>query len=508
MKTRLCILVLLPLLLAGCGPTRIVTLSPATSRVGTYSTTVTIPRTHTMTTTARVYAADSDISLNLDLQAVSAAFGQASTVEEFENLLNSSSYMISNLDLNEDGYVDYLRVLETVESNAHVFLIQAVLGANIYQDVATVVAEISNASNAYVQIIGAPFIYGPQYIVEPVYIAVPPIFAHLHRPAYRPWRSPWDWNRFPPHYRHPAPIFVSHYHAYVDTYMRNHRYCHSVTYIYTCHYPDYYRVSASYMRNDFGRAHPDRDFAVRTANVPASSIARPTKAQGEVFNARDIREIHDATKVTRTTDLKADKSALGVGSAVKDNSAQSTGRTVVRSAGTGNSVSGNQGAVRQTPGISAGGSTASTTTSQPTTVSRTTINSNRNTANSTARSSSNTTASRQTVTANNNRRVVGRNNASSQPSASVSRQNSQSSGSAVRRTTGTTAKQPSGQSAVRQTPQVGTNTSQPSSVRRTTVNSSSQTTTKSRVSTSGTASTSISTVSPSGSRTTIKRGAN
>lgn len=469
MKTRLCILVLLPLLLAGCGPTRIVTLSPATSRVGTYSTTVTIPRTHTMTTTARVYAADSDISLNLDLQAVSAAFGQASTVEEFENLLNSSSYMISNLDLNEDGYVDYLRVLETVESNAHVFLIQAVLGANIYQDVATVVAEISNASNAYVQIIGAPFIYGPQYIVEPVYIAVPPIFAHLHRPAYRPWRSPWDWNRFPPHYRHPAPIFVSHYHAYVDTYMRNHRYCHSVTYIYTCHYPDYYRVSASYMRNDFGRAHPDRDFAVRTANVPASSIARPTKAQGEVFNARDIREIHDATKVTRTTDLNT---------------------------------------VRQTPGISTGGTTASTTTSQPTAVSRTTINSNKNTTSGTARSNSTTTTSRQTVNTGNNRRVVGGNNATSQPSTTVSRQNSQSSGSTVRRTTGTTAKQPSGQSAVRQTPQVGGNASQPNSVRRTTVNSSNQTTTKSRVSSSGTASTSISTVSPSGSRTTIKRGAN
>lgn len=469
MKTRLCILVLLPLLLAGCGPTRIVTLSPATSRVGTYSTTVTIPRTHTMTTTARVYAADSDISLNLDLQAVSAAFGQASTVEEFENLLNSSSYMISNLDLNEDGYVDYLRVLETVEGNAHVFLIQAVLGANIYQDVATVVAEVSNASNAYVQIIGAPFIYGPQYIVEPVYIAVPPIFAHLHRPAYRPWRSPWDWNRFPPHYRHPAPIFVSHYHAYVDTYMRNHRYCHTVTYIYTCHYPDYHRISASYMRNDFGRAHPDRDFAVRIANVPASSIARPTKAQGEVFNARDIREIHDATKVTRTTDLNT---------------------------------------VRQTPGISTGGTTASTTTSQPTAVSRTTINSNKNTTSGTARSNSTTTTSRQTVNTGNNRRVVGGNNATSQPSTTVSRQNSQSSGSAVRRTTGTTAKQPSGQSAVRQTPQVGGNASQPNSVRRTTVNSSNQTTTKSRVSSSGTASTSISTVSPSGSRTTIKRGAN
>ena len=487
MRLRICILALLTLLLVGCGPTRIVTLSPAASRVGTYSTTVTIPKTHTMTTTARVYAADSDISLNLDLQAVSAAFGQASTVEEFENLLNSSSYMISNLDLNEDGYVDYLRVLETVESNAHVFLIQAVLGANIYQDVATLVAEVSGVNNAYVQVIGAPYIYGPQYIVEPVYFAVPPIFAHLYRPTYRPWRSPWDWNRFPPHYRHPAPIFVSHYHAYVDTYMRNHRYCHTVTYIYTCHYPNYLRVSASFQRNDFGRAHPDRDFAVRTANVPASSIAKPTKTQGEIFNARNIREIHDATKVTRTTDLKA------------------SDKPIIRSTGT-SSTSSDQRTVRQTSGISAGGSTASTTTSQPTTVNRTTINSSRNTSNSTVHSSSSaTTTSRQATTTNNNRRVVGGNNASSQPSASVSRQ---SSGTTVKRTAGTTAKQPTGQSSVRQTPQASRSASQPNSVKRTTVNSASQTTTKSRVSTSGTASTSISTVSPSGNKMTIKRGAN
>lgn len=36
--------------------------------------------------------------------------------------------MISNLDLNQDGYVDYLRVVETVEGNTHVFVIEAVLG--------------------------------------------------------------------------------------------------------------------------------------------------------------------------------------------------------------------------------------------------------------------------------------------------------------------------------------------------------------------------------------------
>lgn len=39
-------------------------------------------------------------------------------MEEFEYLLNDASYMLSNLDLNGDGYVDYLRVMETIKGRA------------------------------------------------------------------------------------------------------------------------------------------------------------------------------------------------------------------------------------------------------------------------------------------------------------------------------------------------------------------------------------------------------
>ena len=156
------ILLALPLLLAGCGVTRIVTVAPAPEPVVVaqptvvvaqpqtkvvytqpVSTTVTYPRTRTTrTTTIEVTPLTQDISLYLDLQAVAGAFAQAATVEEFEQILNSESYIISNLDLNHDGYIDYLRVLETLEGRTHVLLIQAVLAANIYQDVATLVVEM------------------------------------------------------------------------------------------------------------------------------------------------------------------------------------------------------------------------------------------------------------------------------------------------------------------------------------------------------------------------------
>ncbi len=303
-------LAVLPILLAGC-MTHIVTVAPAVVDKTTYTTTVTTPKIKTVTTT-KVTALNEDISLHLDLKAVAAAFAQAATVQEFEQLLNNSSYMLSNLDLNGDGYIDYLRVLETIEGHTHVFLIQAVLAANIYQDVATLVAEVSGKTAAYVQVIGSTYIYGPQYIIQPVYVVTPPIFAHLCVVNYKAWRSPWYWNHYPTCYHHPAPTYLSHYQAYVHTYMTNHHYCHEVTYTSVCHYPDYDRVTRSSQRNDYGHQYPERTFTVRNANIPSGGSTRTATAAVPAAtrnaNARDVQE-RQAANVTSTTTTRSGASS-------------------------------------------------------------------------------------------------------------------------------------------------------------------------------------------------------
>lgn len=310
MKRCAFILAFVTIMMTSCGITHIVTVAddsyrPVTNGTTvvtagsyqpfTYSTSVAVPRTNTITTTTRVTATSPDISLNLDLQAVGAAFAQSSTIQEFETLLNNSSYMLSNLDLNGDGYVDYLRVVETVEGYNHVFVIQAVLSTNVYQDVATVVAEVPTVSTACVQIIGSPYIYGTRYVIQPVFVTTPIIYAHLMRPGYRPWNSPWYWNHFPPHYRRPAPIHYGHYQAYVDTYMRNHRFCHEVHIVHEYHYRDYDRVYNSIRRNDYGDRHPEQSFAVRTANIPTRNNSTGVR------NTSDIREAMRASTTTQVT---------------------------------------------------------------------------------------------------------------------------------------------------------------------------------------------------------------
>jgi hypothetical protein len=83
-------------------------------------------------------ATDPDISENLDLEAVASLFGDSGDLQDFEYLLNDPEKQISNLDLNEDGMVDYLRVIEATEEGTHVIVIQAVIGEDKYQDVATI----------------------------------------------------------------------------------------------------------------------------------------------------------------------------------------------------------------------------------------------------------------------------------------------------------------------------------------------------------------------------------
>lgn len=432
MKKFAFLMALVPFL-AGCGFTRIVTVYPENNVTYRPTTTVTVPSTHTVTTITNVGNYSYDTSLYLDLQAIGAAFAQSANVQDFEYLINNSQYMLSNLDLNRDGYVDYLRVMETVNGWAHVFVIQAVLAPNVYQDVATLVAEVRSAYSYNVQVIGADYIYGPKYIVQPVYVVTPPIFAYLARPYYRPWRSPWYWSHYPSCYRRPAPIHINHYMAYVHTYMSNHRYCHTVQYVNNYYYPNYNRVCAADCRNDYGKQYPERSFTVRNADTPVRN-------NRTVTNARDIREIHEANNVTTTSSSKNNSNA------VRNSSTSTSARTPSSST---SATSGNR--------------TPSSTTATSTNGSRTTTTATTTSGNSTSGTS--TSATRNPSTSTSARTPSS--GTGSRNTSTGSRTTTSSSSSTGNRGTATTSSAPSQQTTVR------SNVSRSGSTRTNTTSSSS-----------------------------------
>ena len=299
-------LILLPLLLSltGCWThiwTVAPTAKPATTTQIVYTTQVTTPAPkYVTTTTMAVTSFNTDICFYLDLQAVAAAFAEAKSVKEFEMLLNSSRYMINNLDLNGDGYIDYLRVLETRKGYYHALLIQACIAPGLFQDVATLVAE-RRANLLYVEVIGDPYLYGYNYIVRPTFVKRPPMWDMFGKPTYTTWNSPYYHGHWPSYYQRTKPMYLSHYQAYVCTYMTNHHYCHVCDYPTHVFYNDYHHMVQPNRRNDYRDQHPDKSFENRVTRQSTSHASNtPIRNAGEL-RANTQSRVPEATNRENST---------------------------------------------------------------------------------------------------------------------------------------------------------------------------------------------------------------
>ena len=191
---------------------------------------------------------------NLNLYAVMDVFRDSETIEAFERNLNDPDKLINNLDLNGDNLVDYIMVYDYVEDNTHTIVLRVALNQNEQQDVAVFTVQQFADGSAQIQLIGDEALYGPNYIVEPVYAETPnpgykgnsyqsqpddvvvttyyevstwPVIVHIFRPIYRPWRSVWYWGYYPsywnpwaPHYWHYYYGYHYHWHAHYHMYYR------------------------------------------------------------------------------------------------------------------------------------------------------------------------------------------------------------------------------------------------------------------------------------------------
>ena len=219
---------------------------------------------HAQRTVTTARATSYDISDNLDLDAVASIFGDSENLEDFEHRLNDPDNRISNLDLNEDGYIDYLRVVENSSDRNSLVVIQAVLDEDVFQDVATIEIEKVPHSNPRIQIVGDDYIYGSNYIIEPLYVHTPLIFSFFWSPRYITYHSPFYWGYYPDYFHYYRPYSSYRYQRQV--------------YVHINRYNTYGRSSDrniqfsgdSYnhmRRNDYATQYPDRAFQNRNEGV-------------------------------------------------------------------------------------------------------------------------------------------------------------------------------------------------------------------------------------------------
>ena len=211
-----------------------------------------------------VYAKNSDISDNLDLRAVASMFGESANLQDFERRLNDPKYQISNLDLNGDDQVDYLRVIESVEDRTHVVIIQAVLDRDVYQDVATIDVERDNYNKVSVQVVGNTYLYGDNYIYEPVYSVAPVIYTSFWVTNYRPYYSTWYWGYYPTYYAAWRPYPVYRYRNNINVCINVHNSYNYVNIRRSYRAPVLYESRRTY---GYERMRPNNSFAQRHSNV-------------------------------------------------------------------------------------------------------------------------------------------------------------------------------------------------------------------------------------------------
>ncbi|RMG83518.1 MAG: hypothetical protein D6714_09550 [Bacteroidetes bacterium] len=177
---------------------------------------------------------------NLALEGVLDLFKQSKSPEDFEKKLNEPDNPVNNLDLNEDGEVDYIRVLDQMDKDVHAIVLQVYVNEKEKQDVAVIEIEKNGPQSAILQIVGDEDVYGDQTLVEPVEETPDgggkggpsaPVATHgvvvnvwfwpcvrfVYAPGYRVWVSPFYWGFYPPWWRpwRPRPWHIYHQHIII-----------------------------------------------------------------------------------------------------------------------------------------------------------------------------------------------------------------------------------------------------------------------------------------------------
>jgi hypothetical protein len=266
-----------------------------------------------------VRANNSDISDNLNLQAVASIFGDSQDLEDFERRLNDPDAQISNLDLNNDNRVDYLRVIEVTENNTHVVILQSVLASDTFQDVATIEVERDNNNNVTVQVVGDTYIYGSNYIYEPVYVVRPPLFNVFWASSYRPYYSPWYYNYYPTYYSYWSPYapyrYRSHIHNHIN--VRN-----NYVYVNTGRSSRAVALYNTRRANAYERQNPNNSFTNRNANVTNRHQLEQTRTAS---NTRGTRAANSNNASVRNNNVR--NTSKGFNNSSSRNNAESVRTT-------------------------------------------------------------------------------------------------------------------------------------------------------------------------------------
>jgi hypothetical protein len=159
---------------------------------------------------------------NLDLRGVGALLEKADNAEEFEYLLNSEEG-VNNLDLNGDGYVDYISVREFDDryDDQRGFSLFSMFGPDLIQEIAQIIfyRDRSDYPGSRILLIGNEQIYGDDYYYETNWLdRSVPIATWIFTNRDDFYRSPYYHDYYPDYYEVyevvETPVYVTRIQQY------------------------------------------------------------------------------------------------------------------------------------------------------------------------------------------------------------------------------------------------------------------------------------------------------
>lgn len=143
---------------------------------------------------------------NLDLQSLGELVKNSTSATDVEQKLNSEG-SINNLDLNNDGNVDYISVHESGDGNNRVLTFTIEQPNGVAQEVASISMDKNN-DNVNMNIVGHESLYGNQGYYNSNYL-LRDLLIYNYLFSYHPlYRSPYHYGYYPNTYRsyHRSPV--------------------------------------------------------------------------------------------------------------------------------------------------------------------------------------------------------------------------------------------------------------------------------------------------------------
>lgn len=162
----------------------------------------------------------------LDLKAVGEVLKKAKDAKEFEVLLNDRATGVNNLDLDENGKVDYINVTEFGEGNIRGFSLSTKLSGGEVQEIATIKVEKEGEETAKVETKGNETIYGRNHYYHSSWspgFGTGLLMGYMFS-SHRPYISPWGGGYYPSNYYSYPPSDYNSYRNRTAAMTRNSNY--------------------------------------------------------------------------------------------------------------------------------------------------------------------------------------------------------------------------------------------------------------------------------------------